>query len=241
MDNEQLEEGQIVLCEVQKIIGTTVFMKIQGNGEGTLITSEIAPGRIRNLRAYVVPGKKIVCKVLRIKENNVYLSLRRVKQNERKELLDKIKKEKNYQAILKTVLGKEKAEKITEKIINQQSIFDFFEEIKENPKSLEKFTSKTESEKIIKILESKKEKPKQLKQIFTLSSKAENGINIIKEIIKNASENSEAELSYLAAGKYRITLTGPEFKELKTKSNEILQSLEKQAKKKNCMFSMMKN
>jgi len=241
MENEQIEEGQIVLCEVQKIIGTTVFVKIQGNGEATLITSEIAPGRIRNLRAYVMPGKKIVCKVLKIKEDNIYLSLRRVKQNEKKELLDKIKKEKNYKAILKTVLGKEKADKITEEIIKQQSIFDFFEKIKENPKSLEKFTNKTESEKIIKILESKKEKPKQLKQIFTLSSKAKDGINIIKQIIKNADENSDAEFFYLAAGKYRITLTGPEFKELKTKSNEILQTLEKQAKKMNCIFSMMKH
>ena len=241
MENDQLEEGQIVLCEVQKILGTTVFCKIQGNGEGTLITSEIAPGRIRNLRAYVMPGKKIVCKVLRIKGDNVYLSLRRVKQNEKKELLDKIKKEKNYKAILKTVLGKEKAEKITEKIIEEQSIFDFFEEIKENPKVLEKFVNKTESEKIIKILESKKEKPKQLKQIFTLSSKAEDGIKITKGIIKGADENSDAEFSYLAAGKYRLTMTGENFKKLKTKSNEILQNLEKQAKKNNCEFELEKN
>ena len=240
MENEQIEEGQIVLCEVQKVIGTTVFVKIQDNGEGTITTSEIAPGRIRNLRAYVVPGKKIVCKILRVKGKNIYLSLRRVKQNEKKELLDKIKKEKNYKAILKTVLGKEKSEKIIEKIIKQQSVFDFFEELKQNPKNIEKVTSKTDAEKIIKILESKKDKSKQITQIFTLSSKAKDGINIIKQIIKKANENSDAEISYLAAGKYRITLIGENFKELKTKTNEILQSLEKQAKKNNCSFDTEK-
>ena len=90
MTTEQLEEGQIVLCTVEKIVGTTVFVKIQEDGEGTLITSEISPGRIRNLRDYVVPGKKIVCKILHIRGNRIHLSLRRVKQNEKKELLDKI-------------------------------------------------------------------------------------------------------------------------------------------------------
>ena len=59
----ELEEGQIVLCTVEKILGTTVFVKIENNGEGTLTTSEISPGRIRNLRDYVVIGKKIVCKI----------------------------------------------------------------------------------------------------------------------------------------------------------------------------------
>ncbi|MEN9625985.1 MAG: hypothetical protein RL557_313, partial [archaeon] len=62
----ELEEGQIVLCTVDKIIGTTVFVRIDNNGEGTLTFSEIAPGRIRNLREYVMPGKKIVCKILKI-------------------------------------------------------------------------------------------------------------------------------------------------------------------------------
>ena len=67
MANEQIEEGQIVLCTVDKIVGTTVFVKIEDNGEGTITTSEISPGRIRNLRKYVIPGKKIVCKVLNTK------------------------------------------------------------------------------------------------------------------------------------------------------------------------------
>ena len=97
--NNELEHNQIVLCTVDKILGTTVFVKIEGGGEGTITTSEISPGRIRNLRDYVVPGKKIVCKILSIKGDKVYLSLRRVKQKEKKELLDKLSKEKSYKAI----------------------------------------------------------------------------------------------------------------------------------------------
>ena len=240
MAQEQLEEGQIVLCTVDKILGTTVFCEIEDNGEGTLITSEISPGRIRNLRDYVFPGKKIVCKILHIRGDHIHLSLRRVKQNEKKELLDKIKKEKNYRAILKTVLGKEQAEKTTDKITQTQTIAELFEEIKENPKVLDKYVKKADAEKIIKILDAKKEKPKQIKQIFKLSSNAEDGINIIKNIIQNTTKETKADISYLAAGKYRITITGENFKELKTKTNQILNNIEKQAKSQKCDFEFEK-
>jgi translation initiation factor 2 alpha subunit (eIF-2alpha) len=240
MVNQDLEEGQIVLCEVQKILGTTVFCKINDGVEGTLITSEISPGRIRNLRAYVFPGKKIVCKILRIKENQIHLSLRRVKQNERKELLDKIKKEKNYKAILKTVLGKPESEKIINKIVETQNIISFFEEVKKTPKILEKYMKKAETEKIIKILESKKEKPKEINQIIRLSSKAENGIIIVKNIIKNILKKHKAKIIYLAAGRYKITLIGPDFKNLKTQSNNLINEIEKQAKKEGCEFELEK-
>ncbi len=255
---EQLEEGQIVLCTVDKIIGTTVFVKIQDDGErlnlekdngesnkiqsgieGTLITSEISPGRIRNLRDYVVPGKKIVCKILRIIGNRIHLSLRRVKQHEKKELLDKIKKEKNLKAILKTVL-KDKSKQIIEKIMLEYSLTDFFEKIKENSKPLEKYTTKQESEKIMQIIKSKKEKPKEIKQVMRLSSKAPEGILKIKEIINKACKDSKCEVSYIAAGKYNLKIKGEDFKKIKTEINKVLDSIEKQAKSQKCDFEVEK-
>ena len=240
MENQQLEEGQIILCTVERIIGTTVFCKIEGNGEGTLIPTEISPGRIRNLRQFVFPGKKIVCKVLKIKGDQIHLSLRRVKQNEKKELLDKIKREENYKAILKTVLGKAEAEKIIEKIKEEKTLLNFFEQAKTNLKLLEKYFDKKETEKIIKILESKKEKPKQIKQVFNLSNKSSEGIKIIKEIIKSVCKNSDCEISYIAAGKYSLSIIGKDFKEIKTKISQILQDFEKQAKEQDCEFSAEK-
>jgi len=241
MAKYDLEEGQIVLCTVEKILGTTVFVKIQGNGEGTITTSEISPGRIRNLRDYVVPGKKIVCKILSIRGEKVYLSLRRVKQNEKKELLDKISKERSYKAILKTVLGKEDAKPVIEKITQDYSITDFFEEIKEDSKILEKYTKKPDAEKIIKILESKKDKPKEIKQLFKLSSNSPEGIIKTKKILQDSCKGTKCDISYLAAGKYRLSITGPDFKEIKTEVNSTLNNIEKQARKQNCEFSLEKN
>ncbi len=91
----ELEEGQMVSCTVEKIVGTIVFVKLEEyNIDGTITFSEISPGRIRNIRDYVIPGKKIVCKVLKLTNSGVYLSLRRVKLKEKNEFNDELRKER---------------------------------------------------------------------------------------------------------------------------------------------------
>jgi len=240
MEN-QFEEGQLVLCIVEKIIGTTVFVKVEESGEGTITTSEIAPGRIRNLRDYVIPNKKIVCKILRIQGDKIQLSLRRVKPNERKELLDKVEKEKSYSAIIKTVLGPEKYEETIKEILKEYYLIDFFEEIKKDAKLLDKYFEKESAEKIIKILDSKKEKLKEIRQIFRLSSKASNGIIIIKDIIKESCNNSNCNISYLAAGKYSIALNGEDLKIINNRIVAVLEKIELLAKKQHCEFIVEKN
>lgn len=239
MDNE-LEEGQIVLCTVEKIIGTTVFVKIDGNGEGTITTSEISPGRIRNLRDYVFPGKKIVCKVLRIQGDKITLSFRRVKQNEKKELMEKISREKSFKAILKTVL-KEDADNIIEKINEKYSIIDFFENINRDNKLIGRYIDKTNVDKILKILETKKDKVKEIKKSFRLSNNSSNGIAIVKEILMDSCRNNDCKISYISAGKYLLKIKGDDLKKIKNEINNSIISIEKQAKKRGCDFSVEKN
>ena len=112
-----MEVGDLVSCVVDRIVGTVVFVKIHGQKqetEGSIVFSEVAPGRIRNIRDYVVPKKKIVCKILRISNNNIDLSLRRVTQKERKEVLEGENLEKSYISILKSVLENKAEETIRE-------------------------------------------------------------------------------------------------------------------------------
>ncbi len=240
VNNDNLEEGQIVLCTVDKILGTTVFVKIEGGGEGTITTSEISPGRIRNLRDYVVPGKKIVCKILRLKEGSVHLSLRRVKQSEKKELLEKIARERSFKAMLKTVLGNEKFVKFIEDIETNFGVLNFFEQVKEDFKILEKYFNKEESEKIINVLDSKKDRLKEINQKFFLSNKESNGIVIVKKILSDSCKDSKCNINYIAAGKYSLLISGEDFKEIKTEVNEVLGKIEKLARKDKCEFSLVK-
>ena len=98
-----IKEDDILMCTVTKIEGTTVFIKTESGETGTIVFSEIAAGRIRNIRQHVTPNKKIVCKVLRVSKGNLELSLRRVTATEREQILDEYKKEKSLLGMLKAI------------------------------------------------------------------------------------------------------------------------------------------
>src|SRR3990172_6820659 len=97
------EEGEIVLCTVAKIHSHAVFVDMDEYGKGGMIhISEISPGRIRNIRDFVVEGKKIVCKVLRInlERGHIDLSLRRVTENQKKNKVNELKREQLAEKIV---------------------------------------------------------------------------------------------------------------------------------------------
>ncbi len=229
----KLEEGQILICTVTKIVGTTVFVKLDDYGkEGTIMTSEIAPGRIRNLRDYVVPNKKIVCKVLRMDDKgHIDLSLRRVSAKEKRDALELNQKEKSLIATLKTITGN--PEKIIEKIKESSSLVEFFEQAREKPELLDELMPKQEKDRLIKILNEKKEKEVFVKKKFALSNKAEDGIKRIKNMLP-------AEARYIAAGKFSIEIKDKNYKEANRRIDALLAEIEKKAKENGCVYSLLK-
>ena len=232
----EFEEGDLVLCVVDRIVGTTVFVKIPEfeNIEGSIVTSEIAPGRIRNLRDYVVPKKQIVCKVLRVSEGRIDLSLRRVSQKEKKEILEQYQQEKSYKSILKSVVG-EKSDRIIEEISKKEKLYDFFDEAKNNPKKLEEFMNKTEAEKILEILSTQKQKKALIKKEISLKTTKPNGLELIREILGNI---KEIEIKYLSAGRYILKIESTDLKKADNKLKELISQIEAKAKKLGLEFSV---
>ena len=233
----ELEEGDIVLCTVDRIDKTTVFVKILHAGkelEGSIITSEIAPGRIRNLREYVVPSKKIVFKILRNSGDRIDLSLRRVSKKEQKEVMDEYSQEKSYISILKSILG-EKAEVVVKEIEKTQKVFDFINESKENSSKLEKIIGKENVEKILKIINSQKQKKTIIKKEFQLSSSKPEGIILIKNIL---GEIKGVQIKYLAAGKYILSKESEDLKKADQKLKDILEEISEKAKKLGMEFKI---
>src|SRR3990167_154957 len=191
-----LEEGDLVLCNVDRIVGTIVFVKIEGEEkEGSIVLSEIAPGRIRNLRDYVVPKKKIVCKILRISSERMDLSLRRVTQNEKKQIMEEYNQEKSYGSILKSILG-ESSKQIIDKIKEKDSLYNFFEQVKKTPEILTKLVGNENAKRIAQILSKQKIKKSIIKKEFGLTSIKPNGLELIRELLGNI---KDFEINYLAA------------------------------------------
>lgn len=229
---EELEVGDVVLCTVEKIEGTLVFVKIDGNGEGTITISEVAPGRIRNLRDYVVPKKKIVCKIIRIRDNRIDLSLRRVTPKERKEITDKYKQERSYISILKKTLGN-KYEEFSKKILEKGRIYDFVEDSKEDKKEIEKILGKENAKKILDIVNVEKQKNIIIKKEIFLNTSHSEGIKLIKKLL-DFDENIT--VKYIAAGKYVLQTESSEAKKADNLLKEAISRIEKDSKKEGINF-----
>jgi translation initiation factor 2 alpha subunit (eIF-2alpha) len=231
----QLEEGDVVLCTVDRIVGTVVFAKIEGDGEGSIVFSEVAPGRIRNIRDYVVPKKKIVCKVLRVSPSgHIDLSFRRVTQKESKEVKERYEEERSYISMLKSIL-KEKAEEAVKKIGGASGIYDFFQNAKENPKELEKIAGKKEAGKILEILKAQKKKKASIKKEINLAAAGPKGLQDIKEIL-GAYKN--ADIRYISGGKYSVKTESNDIKSADNELRKIILEMEKKAKNKDVEFSI---
>jgi translation initiation factor 2 alpha subunit (eIF-2alpha) len=230
----EYNEGDIILCTVINVDRATVFVETMDKTPGSILFSEVAPGRIRNIREYVVPKKVIACKILSIKDNHLFLSLRRVKNNEREELMNGYKRERSFKSIIKKIAG-DKSNKIIEEIKQKQSLTDFLNQAKEDSKILTKYFNKEEIEKILKVIQTKKEKEKEIIQEFKISSNKPNGIKIIKEIL-----GQYKNIYYLGSSRFQIKETTKDLKLTGKKINNEISEIEKNAKKKKCSFELIK-
>tara|TARA_Y100000310_G_scaffold178892_1_gene178847 strand:+ start:3549 stop:4259 length:711 start_codon:yes stop_codon:yes gene_type:complete len=228
-----LHEEDLVLGKVEKISNNIVFVKLPDGSEGTIISSEIAPGRIKNMRQYVVPNKKIVCKVLRVSGKHINLSLRRVNSKEKKEVMQKFKQEQTSKSAVHSIL-KDKANKVEEKILKDfNSLFDFFVEAREDEKLINKYFPKEFHEAIKKITE-KKKKQVDLSKIVRLKCLESDGIKKIRKIFP---DDKSVKITYISAGEFKLKLTANNYKEGNKKMQEVLAIVEESAKSNKCDFS----
>ena len=232
---EKYKEGDLILCTVDKIEGTTVSVYLPNNEKGAIITSEIAAGRIRNIRDYVRPHKKIVCKVLRVLKDHLDLSLRRVNAKEKKEIMQLYKQEQTSKSALHSIL-KQDAEKAEEKILKDfSSLFEFLTSARENEKLIDKYIPKQYQEAIKKITQ-KKQKDVEIKKILKLKCLEDDGIKRIKKIL--TIKDAKIKVNYLTAGKFQITIKSENYKQANQELDKILQDIEKDSKSNKCDFEV---
>ena len=114
------EEGELVLCTVTKVHSHSVFVVLEEyDKSGMVHISEISPGRIRNIRDFVVEGKVIICKVLRIdkEKGHIDLSLRRVSESQKRMKADSIKQQQIAEKMIEFVAKELKVD--SGKLVNE--------------------------------------------------------------------------------------------------------------------------
>lgn len=239
------EEEELVLCTITRIHFHSVFVLLDEYGKSGLIhISEVSPGRIRNIRDFVVEGKKIVCKVLRVHKDkgHIDLSLRRVNDNQRRTKISEIKQEQLAEKIVEYVAkslnidNKKLYEELKSKISKKyDSLYPCFAEIANNK---DVFAELGVPEKTAKLLtESIKQRIKKeevnISGELKLTSYNPDGVEIIKEALKQAGEigKEKTTIDYRGAGKYKLMVKSSNYKDaekiLEKMTNAAISYIEK--------------
>jgi len=218
------QEDELVLCTVTAVQYSSVFCSLDEYGKtGMIHISEVAPGRIRNIREYVKEGKKIVCKILRINQEkgHIDLSLRRVSEMQRRQKLNQIKQEQLAEKIIEHA-AKQHLKKsddiiaaLTKALVpDYGGLFPAFEQAAEDKLDLSKYVEKKLAADILEAIK-QRIKPQEVTVDgdITLLTYAPNGLDLVKEALHKA-KNTKGKpiIRYKGAGTYHISLIAEDYK-----------------------------
>lgn len=235
------EEGELVVCTVTKVYPNSIFVNLNEYGRSGMIhISEVAPGRIRNIRDYVSEGRVVVCKVLGVHEEkgHIDLSLRRVSEMAKREKQEKLKKEMKAEKIIELFAKESKKdtrklyEEITKKAFEKyEYMFELFQDVVAGTVELSDLIPEQYAKKLEELVRSKVKPEKiEIGGIIKLESFAPDGVDIIKTALKKAEKNSE--IKYMGAGRYKIIVTADDFKKaekiLEKNTKDMIEYIEEQ-------------
>ena len=237
------DEGEIVLCTVTKINPNSVFVHVDDYDKGGMVhISEISPGRIRNIRDFVVENKVVVCKVLSVNRERGYidLSLRRVNETLRRNKLEEVKQEQKAEKIIELVANKYKKDvksfysEISGPIIEEHGmVYHGFAQVASGIIKIDDLKIPKEYKKDFEEPIAKRFKVEQVPVggILKLSTYADDGVEVIKKLLKDIEKLKNAEVRYLGAGSYRINIESDNVKKdekmLDEKIEEVIEEIKK--------------
>jgi len=224
------EEGELVVVTVKNVKQNGVYVNFDEYPgiEGFIFIGEIASGWVKNIRAIVRDGQRLICKVMRTKKDgsSLELSLKSVSEERRRDRLQEWKNEQRSIQLLKVLSEKVGWSEEVRDNYNEEFILSFgtlyaaFEEAAMNENTLPDagFEGDWIKEFVDIAVENIIPPFVEIKGNLNLSVNLENGVEIIKEALIAAEEYSseEEEISvmcyYDGAPEYRLVLKAPDFK-----------------------------
>ena len=244
------EEHEYVLCTVERVTPNSIFVTLDdySSKEGLIHISEVAPGRIRNIRDYVKEKHKVVCLVLQVSKERhlIDLSLRRVSLQNKMAVEEWHKQEMIAEKLLDSFSRsiKREAKNLYEGLGRQliakfSSLFKAFQAISvEGKKALEGMQVDNSLEKqLVQTVQERIKKPEvKIKATLDIRNPESDGIERIKAVLRNIGEQLKKEdakvhLHYLGAPKFKTTITAADFKSAEKTLEKMGNILNQEAKK----------
>lgn len=249
------KDGEILICTVTKIYHHSVFANLDEYPglSGMIHISEIAPGRIRNIRDYVAEGKKVICKVLKIHHDkgHIDLSLRRVNESQRRAKNEFIKLEQKAEKIVEVVAREFKKDAKKTYVTIASKIFPKFDSLHDAFFShvLGEFDlkdlglDKDLTEKLAEVVRQRIKPPEvEIGGEISIISHAADGVEVVKDaLVKAAAKGKDnAEIRYLGAGKFKIIVKSEDYKEAEKILDDIVDTASSSAEKNHAEAKFVK-
>ncbi|MBN2330704.1 MAG: S1 RNA-binding domain-containing protein [Candidatus Aenigmarchaeota archaeon] len=218
------ERGELVVCEISKINPNSAFANLlEYDRSGMIHVSEVAKRWVRNIREFVKQNQLVVCKVIRVDDSYISLSIKRVNKNQADRRLQEYKREKNAEKFLE-IVGKQLGldlDKTYDAVGNQLleqfgSMHRTFEIALKNPELLtEKGIDKKWAAALIDIAKKNfVQKTYEVKAELTLTCHAPGGIDMIKGTLQTVAGKG-LQVRYISAPKYNVVGRGENIREVK--------------------------
>ena len=245
------EQGEIILATITKVMDHGAYVTLdEYNGiQGFLHVSEIAPGWIRSVGKFVKQGEKKVLLVKRVnsERGDIDLSLKQVSTDQKKRKLLEAKRFEKGKTLINNVkesakLSDNDVEKIEEALYAKyDSIYDAFLDIARKGESVlsELKISKKIATAIKDVCEKIRLPSVEIRGILELTNNQPDGVEIIKKILLDVikkEKESNVQITYLGAPKYRISVTAQDFKSAERSLKPIIEEIQKSIEKKKGSF-----
>lgn len=244
------EEDEIVICTVNDVQYNSVFVRLDDyNKTGLIHISEVSPGRIRNLRDFVKEGKVVVCKVLRVNQQrgHIDVSLRRVNEAQRRMKTEERKAEQKAEKIIETLATQlnEDPQKVYEAVAkalmpHYEMLNYAFTDVVENEAKLADTGLDKHYAAPLQALVIERIKPKEvtIEGDLSVTTYDIDGLAVIKDVLTGVEKANEAlTIHYLGAGKWRVAITAPDFKEAEEILKTAITKAEALAEKHDASYS----
>lgn len=235
------EIGDLVVCSVTEVqkFGAFVTLDEYGGRTGFIHISEVASGWIKHMSDFIRTGQKVVCKVLHVDpvKGHIDLSLKQVNEHQKREKIkawkDEQRAEKLFEIVAKNLsmnlesCYRDFGCKLIEKF---GSMHNAFESCARNPQALQKHGFRGNwIEQFVKVAQENIVLPTvEIDGILNLRCYLPDGIDCIKKALSEALENTPEETSskiqYIGAPRYRIVVSGPDYKAAEAAMKKISDS-----------------
>ncbi len=222
-------EGELVLSTINNIQPHCAWATIDEyeNLKGMVHISEVASSWVRNIRNFIHDGQHLVCRVTGVdqKTNQISLSIKRVTDAERRKKMDDVRKATRAIKLLEFASKKlnidfKKAYETVGKKLEEE-----FGDLNSAFEQAARGNKLPVDEKWNAVLGEIAKKnvtfpTYEITKFINISSDAPNGVNQVKTILLKIKKHG-ANIQYISAPKYKVSLTGEDRKQTATKLQKI--------------------